>query len=388
MSSHISVEEIQQELSRLEGAKDFIPEHEYESRKKALTDQLPRTEKSQPKSEPKAQSLKAIAEKTISAPQPQTSQNNNNTTVVSSPSVNLNAGATLPKCPTSHCVINIVPPRDQWDAIQRIRTLYVPDCRCGPHITFIDPFIELEYFPQAAAIMQEALKNFPPFQIKFDKFNYFVHNKSATLYLEPETEDPNVLQNLMQEVLKVFPQCNDSVKRGKGTGYVPHLSIAKFPSEESLKQHLNQIKQNWQPISFLCTELYILNRVQGDPFEVKHIVKLGGDTSPSHFGPSSGEDNSQLRRTLLIAGFPRNKLLRDHNLTDFMEKAGFKPSKCELLYNPGGQPRTCGIVEFSTEEEMLQCVSTYNYQPFQAFNATVYVKPLPSMMFPDVIGSA
>ena len=98
----------------------------------------------------------------------ETLQNNNNNVI--SPNTNsslptlTNVGASLAKCPTSHCVINIVPPRDLWDAF---RPLYVADCRCGPHITFTDPFVEVEFYPQAASLLEEALKDFPPFQIKY-----------------------------------------------------------------------------------------------------------------------------------------------------------------------------------------------------------------------------
>jgi len=49
---------------------------------------------------------------------------------------------TFEKHPNSECVVNIILPRDKWGLLQQIRTLYIPNARCGPHFSFIDPFVK------------------------------------------------------------------------------------------------------------------------------------------------------------------------------------------------------------------------------------------------------
>lgn len=31
----------------------------------------------------------------------------------------------------------------------------------------------------------------------------------------------------------------------------------------------------FRPIEFTVKEIYVLSRIEGDPFEVKHVIKLG-----------------------------------------------------------------------------------------------------------------
>lgn len=51
------------------------------------------------------------------------------------------SGKDMKKNVNSTTVINLIPPRELWDAIQSIRTLYIDNARCGPHISFVDPFV-------------------------------------------------------------------------------------------------------------------------------------------------------------------------------------------------------------------------------------------------------
>lgn len=88
--------------------------------------------------------------------------------------------------------------REAWDAIQTIRTNFVFDARCGPHISFIDPFVLENYYEDAAGLLKEALAQFEPFTIRLANFNYFEHSpKSATLWLQPECQPPDALKRLM-----------------------------------------------------------------------------------------------------------------------------------------------------------------------------------------------
>lgn len=138
-----------------------------------------------------------------------------------------NRGSHMKKCPTSNSVINIIPPRELWDSIQNIRTIFIAEARCGPHISFIDPFVLPEHFPEAAELLRSALSHLEPFTMKMNKLNYFVHKSSATLYLDPEFEPVDALQNLLQTIVRIFPQCDDTIKKSKTGIFIPHISIAK-----------------------------------------------------------------------------------------------------------------------------------------------------------------
>jgi hypothetical protein len=74
-------------------------------------------------------------------------------------------GRQLRKNPNSTSVINLVPPREVWPEIQSIRTVTTAEARCGPHLSFFDPFIVPEHLPQAATLLEKALQNIQPFTI-------------------------------------------------------------------------------------------------------------------------------------------------------------------------------------------------------------------------------
>jgi hypothetical protein len=75
------------------------------------------------------------------------------------------SGKTLRKNPNSSSVINLVPPREIWPQMQSIRTTNTVEAKCGPHISFIDPFIVPEQLEQAATLLEKALQNIEPFTI-------------------------------------------------------------------------------------------------------------------------------------------------------------------------------------------------------------------------------
>eukprot|EP01119_Soliformovum_irregulare_P025891 TRINITY_DN9706_c0_g1_i1.p1 TRINITY_DN9706_c0_g1~~TRINITY_DN9706_c0_g1_i1.p1 ORF type:complete len:315 (-),score=54.36 TRINITY_DN9706_c0_g1_i1:23-967(-) len=298
---------------------------------------------------------------------------------------NLTDGSHLRKLETSHAVINIVPPREIWDSIQSHRTLFTREARCGPHITFVDPFIAPEDMSEAIRILQEVLKEFPPFTIRFERFSKFVHSKNhCTLFLDPICDPPNALQDLQQTVLKAFPQCDGQIRRGQ---YVPHLSIGSFPSKADLEQKQRELEQSWVPIEFQLKEIYVLQRNGSDPFQVAAAVPLGGNgvTSPPHFGigspgsPGTPQENDPIGRTLLLLNMPKNS--DDQKLLHVFTSQNMKPIAHEMLRNPNGGLRTCGLIEFETLEE-ARIAERVDLSSLP----NAYILPIYKMAFPGTVG--
>lgn len=129
-------------------------------------------------------------------------------------------------------------------------------------------------------MLREALVDFLPFEIRFAKFGHFVHPKSATLFLEPEYDPPgalmlrlmttytscvadptptDALDELMKRLTKLFPQCDDTVRRGNGK-FIAHLSLAKCRNETQVKMLQEKLEAIYRPVSFQLKEIYLLHR--------------------------------------------------------------------------------------------------------------------------------
>jgi len=287
-------------------------------------------------------------------------------------------GLSMARANTSNQVINIIPPRKFWDNLQSIRTLTLPNQRCGPHISFVDPFVVESKLDSAAELLRPALKTLQPFMVKLSKFGYFTFRESAMLYLEPEIEPKDGLQKLLDTISCIFPQCTDQIKGGKFTA---HVSVARFNNEAQLLAAKPLIERNFQTLLFKVKEIYILSRIEGDPFEVRHVIPLGEDRSSPCFGERSPEssthDESQLGRTVFVGGLTQNTT--EDDLKKMMRVAGFTVIDAEILLNPNDKLRTCGIVEFKTRKEANNCVANFRGK------LSEYVQPMYKMVFPGVI---
>lgn len=90
---------------------------------------------------------------------------------------------------------------------------YLPNQRCGPHFSFVEPFVTAEHYPEAAALLTEVLKDIPAFTVTFENFSQFVFKSSAMFFADPTIEPPDALRNLLDAITKVFPQCTDQIDK-------------------------------------------------------------------------------------------------------------------------------------------------------------------------------
>lgn len=129
------------------------------------------------------------------------------------------------------------------------------------------------FYPEAIELLRKALPKVEPFQLKLDNLSVLEHKKDATLCLR--ASDETAIQNLVKEILVVFPQCTDLLghktrrrQNGQKWDYVPHVSIRKYSSPWKADKVDQNADESYFTTEFLLKEVYVLNRVSGDPFEV------------------------------------------------------------------------------------------------------------------------
>lgn len=179
--------------------------------------------------------------------------------------------------PAYQSAIVVIPPPEVWPAIQAIRHRH--DSKIGrwmPHITLVYGFVPEEYFEEAVQVIAPALAQVKPFEVTLTGFETFAHRKSATAWLQPETQPARALHELQAVLQQLFPQCDEQSQKS-GAGFTPHLSVGQFTSA---KEALAQLPL-WHPVSFPVESVALISRRNNEPFEVRYTVRLGMETPES-----------------------------------------------------------------------------------------------------------
>lgn len=88
------------------------------------------------------------------------------------------------------------------------------------------------------------------------------------MYVVPECDPPDAVDQVLNRVLKYFPQCNDQLlKSDDPNAMIPHISVARYPIADA-EQKLAILNSKWQPVSFMVNHLYMAHRPGMLPFEV------------------------------------------------------------------------------------------------------------------------
>eukprot|EP01138_Halocafeteria_seosinensis_P013119 gb/GECG01013398.1/.p1 GENE.gb/GECG01013398.1/~~gb/GECG01013398.1/.p1 ORF type:complete len:642 (+),score=72.70 gb/GECG01013398.1/:1-1926(+) len=132
--------------------------------------------------------------------------------------------------------IVIIPPTQLWKPIQTIRSIHDRVYhRWMPHINLMYPFLPDEgtCFEQAAATLQERLRDLESFRVHLNEIQCFKHKKSATVWLGPgDDSEREKLEELNRALEEVFPEHND-VSTISDKGFTPHLSLGQFPPQSA-----------------------------------------------------------------------------------------------------------------------------------------------------------
>jgi RNA 2',3'-cyclic 3'-phosphodiesterase len=176
---------------------------------------------------------------------------------------------------TQATAVVLVPPLEDWPAIQAIRQQHDRNARRWmPHITLLYPFAPRHDFPALAPILQSACADVQPFAITLARFGVFGHGRrGATLFLAPEPAEPLIA--LQTQLWQALPAYDDT--RRHRHGFTPHLSVGQARSEAEARTLGDTLATDWQPVTFTAAAVQLIWRgeVPDDIFRVAHTLALG-----------------------------------------------------------------------------------------------------------------
>ncbi len=175
---------------------------------------------------------------------------------------------------THKTALVIIPPENLWPPIQSIRKRHDRVFRRWmPHITMVYPFRPKEEFNVLAMDLSSLCQDIEPFQVELAQFRFFGHSKKKyTLWLAPEPKSQ--LVDLQSAFLRILPDCND-VNLFPG-GFTPHLSVGHVRGWSKMDTLLEELQQDWNPLSFVVREISLIWRGEppDDVFRVAQTVGL------------------------------------------------------------------------------------------------------------------
>eukprot|EP01111_Echinosteliopsis_oligospora_P015876 TRINITY_DN6425_c0_g1_i1.p1 TRINITY_DN6425_c0_g1~~TRINITY_DN6425_c0_g1_i1.p1 ORF type:complete len:195 (-),score=38.10 TRINITY_DN6425_c0_g1_i1:16-558(-) len=168
----------------------------------------------------------------------------------------------------------LAPPQEKWAPIQHIRHRHDKSfVRWMPHVNLAFPFLPYEQLEDGANKLKQALETFQSFEVTLAHVGHFEHSSNCVMWLRPDTDRPNALQDLENVITTVYPMCNDQSTKSEH-GFTPHLTLGQFGKKNIEKDKAN-IQRTWIPITFRASSIYIIKRVGEEPFEIVHEVKFG-----------------------------------------------------------------------------------------------------------------
>lgn len=177
----------------------------------------------------------------------------------------------MSKIITSACVI--IPPREKWEPIQKIRRKYDRKIdRWMPHINLLYPFTPEDKYDTIESDVRSVCKSIEPFELALKRFKYFRHRyQTYTIWLDPEPNEK--VKQLQRQLLRIVPECND-VNQFRG-GFQPHLSVGQFTTYKIHKK-LRKLQKKWTPLKFNVDEIYFISRKnrKDTSFEISKSIPL------------------------------------------------------------------------------------------------------------------
>jgi 2'-5' RNA ligase superfamily len=213
--------------------------------------------------------------------------------------------------PDFRSTIAVVPPADSecWARLQGIRR----ECRAvglyrwPPHCNIVYPFVPPRIVNCGGKVPElldiaSAISGLPPFEVRLRHLEIFMHERSVTLILCPETrvlsggddgdghngEEGDWTyfrsgQNLCSRIHNAAQRGNPDVTASLQRVFVPHISIARFSSELVAQMWKARIEGELRrrPMTFAVLSVHILVRRGAKPFQGMWEIPLRGKSSES-----------------------------------------------------------------------------------------------------------
>jgi poly(A) polymerase len=175
--------------------------------------------------------------------------------------------------PTVTTALAVLLPLAHAAPIQAIRAQHDPSfVRWPPHINLIYPFVPVEDFDAAHALITAALADQAPFSITLAGLDQFEHRASRSIWIKPASAGH--LEALRAALIALFPQCDEREARGDAP-FSPHLTIAKLSAEQPWRNLIQQWQAELEPIRFQLPRLVMLARSEDQPFQAVRAIPLG-----------------------------------------------------------------------------------------------------------------
>ncbi len=166
--------------------------------------------------------------------------------------------------------LGIFPPKEISGEIDRWRRVYDPNHEgIPPHITVAyPPFIPEKDWGMNRPALVECLKDFQPFTITLKELGTFAGNPSV-LWLRPEDEGAlsrihSALASRLSTYVLTLP-----------VGYVPHLTLGFFESQEALSKAQEVILSEIKPLHFQADELIYMVFGDDSVWRIRDRLPLG-----------------------------------------------------------------------------------------------------------------
>jgi endonuclease/exonuclease/phosphatase family metal-dependent hydrolase/2'-5' RNA ligase len=124
--------------------------------------------------------------------------------------------------PSHHTALAIVPPREVWGAMQRIRCVHDRGFeRWPPHVTLFHPFLDETWLDRATRIVEDVASELAPFELILDRSGP-LEPGSRTFTLLPDRRSARSLEQLQAALAARFPTLEDPIAT-----FRPHLTLAR-----------------------------------------------------------------------------------------------------------------------------------------------------------------
>ncbi|MCK4421516.1 2'-5' RNA ligase family protein [candidate division WOR-3 bacterium] len=140
--------------------------------------------------------------------------------------------------------LGIFPPDEVSIKIDKWRRVFDPNHKIiSPHITLAFPFIPENDWPQMRPELIDCLKSFQPFDITLMELGDFAGNP-LVLWLKPDNGGYLIcIRAALEEQFPIYVPASEF-------GYVPHLTVGFFDSNEALSRVKNTILSELEPLQF------------------------------------------------------------------------------------------------------------------------------------------
>lgn len=165
------------------------------------------------------------------------------------------------------CAICFIPPESELEFIQNIRQEHDSAfSRWMPHVNLVFPFLPTYKVGAIREQLKKELAKLKPFEMKFQKFSHFPKKGFSTVHVVPECDD-NQINQIYDIILKVTGLLPEKE-------FHPHMTVGQFPTAET-DAWLAKLEQQFEPFSYLCNSIYVVERDEDTPFRITSVFKLG-----------------------------------------------------------------------------------------------------------------